>query len=114
MVVILRRLVDPPRPIELLRRAHAVAVRAPNVTPRDLTLKSCPRDMIDQPRYRSPLLRWIAMIEFKYDRVALATIGTGMLHQVVVDLLTALLAIEPSLRGGAFQVRGPVPSIVFS
>src|SRR5439155_14895868 len=73
-----------------------------------------PRDMTDQLRDRSPLLRWIAMVEFKDDRIALAAIGAGMSGEVVVNLLTALLAVELPLRSGAFQICRPVPSIVFA
>ena len=91
-----------------------MAIRAPNITQRDLSSKNGPRDMTDEPRDRTPLLRRIAMIEFEDDRILLAAINAGMGGEVVVDLLTALLAVDLSLRGGAFQIRRPVPSVVFA
>jgi hypothetical protein len=54
------------------------------------------------------------MIEFEDDRIALAAINAGMSREVVVDLLTALLAVELPLFGGALQVSRPVASIVFA
>ena len=76
-----------------------MAIRAPYVAPCDLTLQSGPRDMIDQLRDRSALHRRIAMIEFEDDGIAFAAIDAVMSRKVVVDLLTALLAVElPLLR----------------
>src|SRR5439155_19500725 len=86
------------RPAELLGGSTAVAIGASNVTLSDLALKCGPRDMTDQLRDRSPLLRWIAMVEFKDDRIALAAIGAGMSGEGVVNLFTALLAVDLSLR----------------
>ena len=54
------------------------------------------------------------MIEFEDDRIAFAAIDTRMNAQVVVDLLTALLAVELPLFGSALQVIRPVASIVLA
>jgi hypothetical protein len=54
------------------------------------------------------------MIEFEDDRIAFAAIDAGMSREVVVDLLTALLAVDLSLCGGALQIIRPVASIVFA
>jgi len=91
-----------------------MAIRTPNITPRDLTLESGPRDMTDQPRDRSTLHRGIAMIEFEDDRIAFAAIDAGVSREVVEYLLTALLAVEFPLFGGALQVIRPVTSIVLA
>ena len=114
MLVILSRVLLELCTAELFGGSTAVAVCAPHVTLGDLTLKSGPRDMTDQPGDSSPLLRWIAMIEFENDRIALAAIDTRMQAEVVVNLLTALLAVELPLGGCAFEICRPVPSIVFS
>jgi LmbE family N-acetylglucosaminyl deacetylase len=99
--VILSQLLQQFRPAELFGGPTAVAIRASHITPRELTLKRGPRDVTDQPRDRSPLHPWITVIEFKDDRIALAAIDAGMSDEVVVNLLTALLAVDRPLRSGA-------------
>ena len=54
------------------------------------------------------------MIEFEDDRIALAAINAWMSNEVVVDLLTALFAVELALFGSALQVIRPVASIVLA
>ena len=102
------------RPAELFSCPATVAICAPNITPCDLALKSGPRDMTDEPRDRSPLLRWIAMVEFKDNRIAFAAINARMAGEVVVNLLTAFLAVELPLRGSSCQIRRAVPSVVLA
>ena len=54
------------------------------------------------------------MVELKDDRIAFAAVNARMAGEVVVNLLTAFLAVELPLRGGSFQIRRPVPSVVLA
>ena len=66
-----------------------------------------------KPLIASALPR-IAMIEFEDYGIAFAAINAGMSREVVEYLLTALLAVELPLFGGALQVIRPVASIVLA
>jgi hypothetical protein len=54
------------------------------------------------------------MVEFEDDRIALAAINARMTDEVVVNLLTALLAVELPLRGSSFEICRSVPTVMFA
>ena len=102
------------RPAELFGGPTTMAIRAPNITFRDLGLESRPGEMTHEPRDRTALCRPVAMIEFKDDRICLATVDAGMSDEVVENLLTALLAVDLPVSGGALQICWAVPSVMFT
>lgn len=54
------------------------------------------------------------MIEVKDDRICLTTVDTRVSDEVVENLLTALLAVDLSVGGGALQICRTVPSVMFT
>src|SRR2546425_13211407 len=91
-----------------------MTIRASDIAFRDLTLKSIPRELADEPRDRSSLSRRVTVVEVKDNWVRLAAVNAGMLDEIVEDLLTAFLTVELPVSGGALQIRWTVSSVMFA
>ena len=92
-----------------------MAIRAQDVTLRDLCLDAFPRiGVLPHPAHRSRLLALISMIEIEYDEVRLAAANTGMRFEIR-DRLLHVLSSHPCVSLlGANLVFVAVSLIVIS